>query len=69
MMLAFAIDQLQAHGCTFFQQAWQAQHHTKRYLWEKMRAFFGSFYLQDWAHFFAVLINGPALSVLLPDTS
>ena len=69
MMLAFAIDQLQAHACTFFQQAWQAQHHTKRYLWEKMRAFFVSFYLQDWAHFFAVLINGPTREVLMPDTS
>jgi len=68
MMLAFALDQLQAHGCTFFQQAWQAQH-AKRYLWEKMRAFFGSFYIPDWEHFFAALINGPTRYGLLPDTS
>ena len=68
MMLAFALDQIQAHGCAFFQQALRAQH-AKTYLWEKMRAFFVSFYIQDWEQFFTALIHGPTLYDIIPDTS
>ena len=68
MLLAFAIDQIQAHCCVFFQQALRAQH-AKTYLWEKMRAFFVSFYIQDWEHFFTALIHGPTLYDIVPDTS
>ena len=68
MMLAFAIDQIQAHCCTFFQQALRAQH-AKSYLWEKMRAVFTFFYLRDWEQFFTVLIDGPTICDIIPDTS
>ena len=68
MMLAFAIDQIQAHGCAFFQQALRAQH-TKRYLWEKMRAAFTFFYIRDWEQFFTALIDGPTICDIIPDTS
>jgi hypothetical protein len=68
MMLAFALDQIQAHCCAFFQQALRAQQ-AKTYLWEKMRAFFGSFYIQDWAQFYTALIQGPTLYDIIPDTS
>jgi len=68
MMLAFAIDQIQACSCAFFQQAWHAQQ-AKIALWEQMRAFFVSFYIQDWEHFFTALIYGPMLYDLVPDTS
>lgn len=68
MMLAFAIDQIQTRCCAFFQQAWHAQQ-AKTYLWEKMRAFFTSFYIRDWEQFFAALLHGPILYDLVPDTS
>jgi hypothetical protein len=68
MLLAFAIDQIQAHGCAFFQQALRAQH-TKRYLWEKMRAAFTFFYIRDWEQFFTALIDGPTICDIIPDTS
>ncbi len=68
MMLAFAIDQIQAHSCTFFQQALRAQQ-AKRYLWEKMRACFTFFYIPDWESFFTALIEGPTICDIIPDTS
>ena len=68
MMLAFAIDQIQAHCCTFFQQALHAQK-AKSYLWEKMRACFAFFYIQDWEQFFTALIDGPTICDIIPDTS
>ncbi|RTZ88549.1 MAG: hypothetical protein DSY92_10765 [Planctomycetota bacterium] len=68
MMLAFAIDQIQAHCCAFFQQALRAQH-TKTYLWEKMRAAFTLLYIRDWEQFFTTLIDGPTICDIIPDTS
>ena len=68
MMLAFAIDQIQAHCCAFFQQALHAQH-TKTYLWEKMRAVFTLLYIRDWEQFFTTLIDGPTICDIIPDTS
>lgn len=68
MMLAFAIDQIQAHNCAFFQQALRVQQ-AKRYLWEKMRACFTFFYIPDWEAFFTALIDGPTIGDIIPDTS
>ena len=68
LMLAFAIDQIQAHCCAFFQQALRAQH-TKTYLWEKMRAAFTLLYIRDWEQFFTTLIDGPTICDIIPDTS
>ena len=68
MMLAFLVDQIQAHGCAFFQQAWQASH-SKIRLWARMQAFFTDFYIASWKQFFTALIHGPARYDLLPDTS
>ncbi len=68
MMLAFLVDQIQAHCCAFFQQAWQASH-SKIRLWARMRAFFTDFYIASWKQFFTALIHGPALYEILPDSS
>jgi hypothetical protein len=68
MMLAFALDQIQAHCCTFFQQARHAQK-AKKYLWEKMRACFTFFYIQDWEQLFTALTDGPTIYDIIPDTS
>ena len=68
MMLAFALDQIQAHCCSFFQQALHAQK-AKRYLWEKVRACFTLFYIQDWEQLWTALIQGPTIGDILPDTS
>ncbi len=68
MMLAFALDQIQAHCCTFFQQALHAQK-AKKYLWEKMRACFTFFYIQDWEQLWTALIDGPTICDIIPDTS
>ena len=68
MMLAFLVDQIQALCCPLFQQAHQSQH-SKISLWENMRSFFRSFYIEDWERFFTAIIKGPALYELIPDTS
>ena len=68
MLLAFALDQIQAHCCAFFQQALHVQQ-AKSYLWEKMRAFFAFFYIQDWEQLFTALIDGPTIYDIIPDTS
>ena len=68
MMLAFLLDQVQALCCPLFQQAHQSQY-SKIGLWEKMRCFFRSFYIEDWERFFTAIIKGPALYELIPDTS
>lgn len=68
MMLAFLVDQIQAHCCAFFQQALQASH-SKIRLWARMQAFFTDFYIATWKQFFTALIHGPALYEILPDSS
>ena len=68
MLLAFALDQIQAQCCAFFQQALHVQQ-AKSYLWEKMRAFFACFYIRDWQQFFTALIDGPTICDIIPDTS
>lgn len=68
MMLAFLIDQVQQLCCPLFQQALEKQER-KRYLWNKMRAFFIAFYISGWEQFFAALIKGHAPTDLIPDTS
>jgi hypothetical protein len=45
-ILAFLVDQLQKHACPLFQQALQT-HHSLRGLWDKMRAFFLGFLIDD----------------------
>ena len=56
-MLAFLVDQVQKHACALFQQALET-HHSMRGLWDKMRAFFLSFMLEDWTLLFHALIYG-----------
>lgn len=68
MMLAFLVDQIQAHCCAFFQQALQTSH-SKIRLWARMQAFFTDFYIASWKQFFTALIHGPALYEILPDSS
>ena len=67
-MLAFLVDQLQKHSCALFQQALK-KHHSMRGLWDKMRAFFLSFTLDDWTQLFHALIHGQGHHTLTYDTS
>ena len=68
MMLAFLVDQIQAFCCPLFQQAHYTQH-SKIGLWEKMRSFFRSFYIESWEVFFLTIIKGQGRHDLIPDTS
>jgi hypothetical protein len=56
MMLAFLVDQIQALCCPLFQQAHHSQH-SKIGLWEIMRSFFRSFYIESWEVFFLTIIT------------
>ena len=67
-MLAFLVDQLQKHCCVLFQQALE-KHHSMRGLWDKMRAFFLSFLLEDWTQLFHALIYGQGRHIPTYDTS
>ena len=68
MMLAFLVDQIQALCCPLFQQALHSQQ-AKIRLWGKMRAFFTSFYIEDWELFFIAITKGQSRQDLIPDTS
>ena len=68
MMLAFLVDQIQALCCPLFQQAHHSQH-SKIGLWETMRSFFKSFYIESWEVFFLAMIKGQGRYDLIPDTS
>jgi hypothetical protein len=70
-VLAFLIDQVQAFGCCLFQQARQ-RFRSNTSLWEKMRAFFTSFYIPDWDTLWQAIIHRHARYELQPlayDTS
>lgn len=58
MILAFLIDQLQQLCCPFFQKALIKCRKRIR-LWDKMREWFLTFYIDDWEAFFSAIADPP----------
>jgi len=54
MLLAFLIDQIQQHGCPFFQAALKKIKYRK-YLWERIRILFYSFCINSWKDIFLAI--------------
>ena len=57
MMLAFFIDQVQQRACGMFQAALKKMK-TRTALWEKIRALFTEYYVDDWADLFHAIATG-----------
>lgn len=68
MLLAFLIDQLQGLCCQLFQHAVQKMESKVRF-WERIRAFFLTFRIENWASFYAAIINPPVLDLPSINTS
>ena len=65
MMLAFFIDQLQQRACGMFQAALKKMK-TRIALWEKIRALFTEYYVDDWADLFHAISTGQGRARLPP---
>lgn len=57
MMLSFFIDQIQQKACGMFQAALRKMK-TRTALWEKIRALFTEYYVDDWADLFHAITTG-----------
>ena len=58
MMLAFLIDEAEQICCKLFQNAFKAQHSTKKYLWDLIRCFFRSYIIPSWEVLYGAIIAG-----------
>lgn len=65
MMLAFFIDQVQQRACGLFQAALNKMK-TRTALWEKIRALFIEYYVDDWADLFHAISTGEGRARLPP---
>ena len=68
MMLAFFIDQIQESSCQLFRQA-RRRFRSRTSLWDKMRALFTSYFIDDWMFFWQSIIRGHKAAKLCPDDS
>lgn len=68
MFLAFAIDQLQQIGCSYFQAALN-RWGTRAALWRKIKALFTSYYINSWQDLFQSITFGHKGAILTPDSS
>lgn len=66
MLLAFLIDEIQELSCRLFQAA-RAAHHARIALWEKLRALFFTFDIQNWESLMRALANPNYFRMALPD--
>jgi hypothetical protein len=57
MMLAFLLDQIQQMSCWLFQEAWKKAG-AKRYLWEKIRAFFHNYRVDSMETIYRAIAHG-----------
>jgi hypothetical protein len=64
-MLAFLIDQVQELACPLFHQARQ-RFRSRTSLWERMRALFVGYFIDDWETFWQAIIRGHQVAVLRP---
>lgn len=69
MFLAFLIDQIQEHACRLFQRA-RERWRSRRYLWERFRALFFTFYVPNWEALMSAWADPTPLRFTLstPDT-
>lgn len=65
MMLAFFIDQVQQRACGMFQAA-LSKMKTRTALWEKIRALFTEYYVDDWPDLFHAIATGQGRARLPP---
>ncbi len=56
-MLAFLLDQIQQMSCWLFQEAWEKTG-AKRYLWEKVRAFFHNYRVDSMETIYRAIAHG-----------
>ena len=68
MLLAFLIDEIQVLACRLFQAA-RGAYHARIALWEKLRALFFTFDIQDWESLMRALANPGSVRMDLPDTT
>ncbi len=68
MMLAFLIDQMQQHCCGLFQAAVKKVG-SRSNLWDRIRAFFVSYFIDSWQDLFSSVAYGFKGAKLTPDTS
>jgi hypothetical protein len=66
MLLAFLIDEIQEFACRLFQSA-RATYHARTVLWEKLRALFFTFDIQNWESLMRALANPNSFRTELPD--
>ena len=66
MLLAFQIDEIRELACRLFQLA-RGAYHARIVLWEKLRALFFTFDIQDWESLMRALANPGAFRMDLPD--
>ena len=64
-MLAFLIDQVQELACPVFRKARQ-RFRSRTSLWERMRALFVGYFIDDWETFWQAIIRGHQVTVLRP---
>ncbi len=64
-MLAFLIDQAQELACTSFQQA-RKRFRSRTSLWDRMRALFVGYFIDDWETFWQAIIRGHQVARLQP---
>ena len=65
MLLAFLVDQIQELACTQFQQA-RKRFRSRTSLWERMRALFVGYFIDDWEIFWQAIIRGHQVARLQP---
>lgn len=68
MMLAFFIDQIQESSCQLFRQA-RRRFRSRTSLWDRMRVFFTSYFIDNWMLFWQSIIRGHKATKLCPDDS
>lgn len=64
-MLAFLIDQVQELACPQFQKA-RSRFRSRTSLWERMRALFVGYFIDDWDTFWQAIVRGHQVSRLRP---
>jgi hypothetical protein len=64
-MLAFLIDQVQEFTCVQFQEA-RRRFRSRTSLWDRMRALFVGYFIDDWEIFWQAIIRGHQVARLQP---
>lgn len=64
-LLAFLIDQLQELGCTAFQKA-RKRFRSRTSLWERLRALFVGYFIDEWEILWQAIIHGHVVARLQP---